>query len=248
MKLSLIAISLYMSITSCCQQVGDTVGIFRIWGTPTRVLVSLNSFKDYIRLNNVSNTSPMSLPIGTATQTALNLKHNLSDSTTYQSKYRSDTARNNTYTSLAGKQASGNYLLANGSAAALTNFPTLNQNTSGTAAGLSIPLSFANGGISASAATSATTGTITVNMTTSVITCTPTGNMTLNASGGVAGQIITFSITTSGTTSFTLTFGTNFRKVGTLATGTTSARFFTVTFRCLDGTIWTEISRTAAQT
>lgn len=139
-----------------------------------------------------------------------------------------------------GTPASGN--LAN------CTFPTLNQNTSGTAAGLSAVLSFANGGISASAATSATTGTITVNMTTSVITCTPTGAMTLNASGGVAGQILTFSFTTSGTSSFVITFGTNFRKTATLATGTTSARFFTVTFRCLDGTTWTEISRTAVQT
>lgn len=141
-----------------------------------------------------------------------------------------------------------NVLAPNGSAASLTSFPTLNQNTSGTAAGLSAVLSFANGGISASAATSATTGTITVNMTTSVITCTPTGAMTLNASGGVAGQIITFEFTTSGTSSFTITFGTNFRKTGTLATGTTSARFFAVTFRCLDGTVWSEIGRTAAKT
>lgn len=109
-------------------------------------------------------------------------------------------------------------------------------------------LPFANGGISGSAAAPATTGTMTVPMTSSIITITPTGNCTFNASGGVAGQIITFHITTSGTTSFTLTFGTNFRKTGTLATGTTSARFFSISFRCLDGTIWTEIARTASQT
>ncbi len=108
-------------------------------------------------------------------------------------------------------------------------------------------LSFANGGISGAAATSATTGTFTVNMTSSVITITPTGNCTFNASGGVAGQRVTFSITTSGISSFTLTWGTNFRKTGTLATGTTSARFFTVTFICIDGTVWSEISRTAVQ-
>lgn len=109
-------------------------------------------------------------------------------------------------------------------------------------------LPFANGGISGAAATSATTGTMTVNMTSRVITITPTGNCTFNASGGVAGQTVTFSITTSGVSSFTLTFGTNFRKTGTLATGTTSARFFTVTFICLDGVIWSELCRTAAQT
>lgn len=109
-------------------------------------------------------------------------------------------------------------------------------------------LPFANGGISGAAAAPATTGAMTINMTSSIITITPTGNCTFNASGGVAGQILTFHITTSGTTSFTMTFGTNFRKVGTLATGTTSARFFSISFRCLDGTIWTEIARTAAQT
>lgn len=142
----------------------------------------------------------------------------------------------------------GGYLRKTGSAAALTSFPTLNQNTTGTAAGLSAVLNYANGGISASAATSATTGTMTVNMTSSTVTITPTGACTFNASGGVAGQILTFSITTSGTTSFVLTWGTNFRKAGTLATGTTSARFFSVTFICINGTTWQEIARTAAQT
>lgn len=109
-------------------------------------------------------------------------------------------------------------------------------------------LPFANGGRAGSAATSATTGTMTVNMTTAIVTITPTGACTFNASSGTVGQITTFAVTTSGTTSFTLTFGTNFRKVGTLATGTTSARFFSVTFVCINGTIWQEIGRTAAQT
>lgn len=133
----------------------------------------------------------------------------------------------------------GGYLRKTGSAATLTAIP-VNQATG--------VLPFANGGISSAAATSATTGTMTVSMTTSVITITPTGACTFNASGGVAGQVITFSITTSGTTSFVLTFGSNFRKVGTLATGTVSARFFSVTFICVNGTIWQEISRTAVQT
>lgn len=98
------------------------------------------------------------------------------------------------------------------------------------------------------AATTATTGTMTVSMTTDIVTITPTGACTFNASGGTTGRDLTFSITTSGTTSFTLTFGTNFRKTGTLATGIVSARFFTVTFKCLNGTTWTEIARTAVQT
>jgi hypothetical protein len=99
------------------------------------------------------------------------------------------------------------------------------------------------------AATPATTGSMTVPLTgVAIITITPTGACTFNASGGVAGQIVVFSITTAGASSFTLTWGTNFRKTGTLATGITSARFFTVTFICLDGTTWTEIARTAVQT
>ncbi len=146
--------------------------------------------------------------------------------------------------------------LASGvTASSLTSTGTLTGGATGAGFTLAVgtstvsgSLPFANGGDSGSAATSATTGTMTVSMTTSVITITPTGACTFNASGGVTGQICTFSITTSGVSSFTLTWGTNFRKTGTLATGTTSARFFTVTFRCLDGTVWSEIARTAVQT
>lgn len=167
-------------------------------------------------------------------------------------------------TPVLGTPTSGN--LAN------CTFPTLNQNTSGsaatlttarningvsfngsanitvTAAGstLSDPVTFANGANTGSAATSATTGTITVNMTTSVITCTPTGAMQYNGSGGVTGQISTFVITTSGTSSFVLTFGTNFKSQGTLATGTTTAKVFTVTFRCYATNSWAETGRTTA--
>ena len=105
------------------------------------------------------------------------------------------------------------------------------------------------GGLLGAAALPATTGAMTANMTTArVLTITPTGACTFNASGGTAGHEVTFAITTSGTSSFTLTFGTNFRKAGTLATGTVSARFFSVTFVCINGTIWQEIARTAAQT
>jgi len=105
------------------------------------------------------------------------------------------------------------------------------------------------GGLLGAVAAPATTGAMTVNMTTNrVITITPTGACTFNASGGTAGHEVTFAITTSGATSFTLTWGTNFRKAGTLATGTTSARFFSVSFVCVNGTIWQESSRTAVQT
>jgi hypothetical protein len=103
------------------------------------------------------------------------------------------------------------------------------------------------GFMTTTAATPATTGTMTVSMTTGFITITPTGACTFNATGGTTGNEISFIITTSGTASFTLTFGTNFRKVGTLATGTTSARYFMVTFKCINGTLWQEKCRTAAQ-
>jgi hypothetical protein len=99
-----------------------------------------------------------------------------------------------------------------------------------------------------SSSTPATSGTMTVPMDTDIKTITPTGACTFNAIGGYINQEVTFIITTNGTTSFTLTFGTNFRKVGTLATGTTSARFFAVTFKCINGTTWQEIARTAVQT
>lgn len=102
------------------------------------------------------------------------------------------------------------------------------------------------GNVVGAAATSATTGTMSVTMDTAVKTITPTGACTFNASGGTAGQLITFIVLTSGTSSFVLTWGTNFKAVGTLATGTVTAKRFSVTFRCVDGTLWQEIGRTAA--
>lgn len=107
-------------------------------------------------------------------------------------------------------------------------------------------LPFPNGGNQGGAATSATTGTMTVSMTTAVISITPTGACTFNASGGAAGQVITLVVTTSGVSSFVLTFGTNFKATATLATGTVTAKVFTVTFRCTNGTLWVETSRTTA--
>jgi hypothetical protein len=61
----------------------------------------------------------------------------------------------------------------------------------------------------------------------------------------VIGRQYHFIITTSGTTSYTLTFGTNFKSTGTLATGTTTAKVFVITF-VYDGTNLNEVSRTAA--
>lgn len=103
----------------------------------------------------------------------------------------------------------------------------------------------ASGGIDA-AATPATTGVMTVTMTNTVFTITPSGACTFNASGGLAGQSCTFIVTTSGVSSFVLTFGTNFKSIGTLATGTVTAKVFCVSFVCKDGTIWAETGRTVA--
>ncbi len=95
-------------------------------------------------------------------------------------------------------------------------------------------------------ATPATTGIMTVPMTSTGKTITPTGACTFNASGGTAGTYCTFIITTSGTAAFVLTFSTNFKAAGTLSTGTVSGKKFSITFFCIDGTLWQEIGRTAA--
>ncbi len=114
-----------------------------------------------------------------------------------------------------------------------------------TAAQIEALLDAINIQMSAGTALPATTGTMTATMDGGRKTITPTGDCTFNASGGVAGQLCTFIITTSGTSSYVLTFGTNFKSQGTLATGTVTAKIFTVTFR-YDGTNWCEIARTTA--
>jgi len=84
-----------------------------------------------------------------------------------------------------------------------------------------------------------TAGTIAVTMNGTIKLLTPTGDCTLNATGGVVGQSCSFKITTSGVTSFNITFGTNFKSIGVLATGTTTAKTFIIPFIC-DGTTWWE--------
>jgi len=75
---------------------------------------------------------------------------------------------------------------------------------------------------------------------------TPTQAETVNAlTAGKPGQRITIIIDTVGGSSFVVTFGTNFRTTATLATGTTTLRRFIIDF-ISDGTVWSEISRTAA--
>jgi hypothetical protein len=80
----------------------------------------------------------------------------------------------------------------------------------------------------------------------SVFTITPTATQTLTASAGNAGDEVTLFVYTSGVTSYTLTFGTGFKSTGTLATGTTTAKQFSIQF-ISDGTNLCEVGRTTAQ-
>lgn len=74
---------------------------------------------------------------------------------------------------------------------------------------------------------------------------TPTATGTFTTVVPPAGTRGTLIVLTSGTTSFTMTFGTGFKTVGTLATGTVTARYFIFEF-ISDGTNMIESSRTVA--
>jgi hypothetical protein len=80
-----------------------------------------------------------------------------------------------------------------------------------------------------------------------VLTLTPAQAETINltTTGMASGHRFTLVVTTSGTSSFTLTFGTGFKTTGTLATGTVTAKVFTISF-AYDGTNANELSRTTA--
>jgi hypothetical protein len=74
---------------------------------------------------------------------------------------------------------------------------------------------------------------------------TVTAARTLTTTVPAAGVQCSVTIVTSGTASFVVTFGTGFKPVGTLATGTVTARAFVVSF-ISNGTNLRETSRTAA--
>lgn len=78
-------------------------------------------------------------------------------------------------------------------------------------------------------------------------TLTPAENETLAGvvAGAVAGRTYRLEVVTSGTSSYTLTFGANFKSTGTLATGTSDAKTFIVSF-VFDGTNFVETGRTTA--
>jgi hypothetical protein len=81
--------------------------------------------------------------------------------------------------------------------------------------------------------------------TNGTVKVTPTATATLTTTVPAAGSRCQVIILTSGVTSFTLTFGTGFKPTATLATGTTAARVFVLSF-ISDGTSLYEISRTVA--
>ncbi len=80
---------------------------------------------------------------------------------------------------------------------------------------------------------------------TQLYTVTPTASETITASSAPVGYGVTLKVLTSGVSSFTLTFGTGFKTTGTLATGTSDAKVFMVSF-VGDGTTMNEVSRTTA--
>ncbi len=128
-----------------------------------------------------------------------------------------------------------------------TGLPALTGNvttSSGSCATTVAAVPIALGGIGTSALTPGTTVAMSFSAGT-VFTLTPAQTETINASNCTAGQQATLIVTTSGTTSFTLTFSTNFRTTGTLATGTTTAKQFAISFMC-NGATATEMSRTVA--
>jgi len=82
--------------------------------------------------------------------------------------------------------------------------------------------------------------------TNSCVKVTPTATGSFTTTVPAAGNVSQLIILTSGTTSYTMTFGTGFKSTGTLATGTTTGKYFILTF-VSDGTYMIEASRTVAQ-
>src|SRR5208337_1806037 len=127
------------------------------------------------------------------------------------------------------------------------DYPSLTGNvttSSGSCATTVAAVPVALGGLGTSSLTAGSTVAMSFSAGT-VFTLTPAQTETINASNCTAGQQASLIITTSGTTSYTLTFSTNFKTTGTLSTGTTTAKVFTISFMCNSSTA-TEMSRTAA--
>jgi len=67
-----------------------------------------------------------------------------------------------------------------------------------------------------------------------VFEITPAVNSTINLTNFYPGQPFDLIIKTDGSTPFIVTFGSGFVTTGTLNTGTSTDKAFTVSFRCLD--------------
>ena len=78
-----------------------------------------------------------------------------------------------------------------------------------------------------------------------VVKVTPNATASFTTTVPAAGTQLTLIILTSGTSSYTITFSTGFKTTGTLATGTTTARYFRISF-VSDGTNVLETARTVA--
>ncbi len=91
-----------------------------------------------------------------------------------------------------------------------------------------------------------TAGTLAMALATNInVQVTPNATGTFTTTVPSAGLRCQLLILTSGASSYTITFGTGFRTTGTLATGTTTARYFMLSF-ISDGTVLVETSRTTA--
>jgi hypothetical protein len=107
-------------------------------------------------------------------------------------------------TALTGTQTAGRYLRSDGTNAALSaiqaaDVPTLNQNTTGTAAGLSSTLAVSSGGTGATTATAALTNLGAYPASNPNGYTTSTGTVTsVSGSGSVSGLSLSGTVTTSG--------------------------------------------------
>jgi hypothetical protein len=93
--------------------------------------------------------------------------------------------------------------------------------------------------------TAAAPGSLSISATNTFVTVTPNATGTYTTTVPAAGTICYLMVVTSGVTSYTLTFGAGFRPQGTLATGTITARYFTIIY-VSDGTNLVEMSRSIA--
>jgi len=97
-----------------------------------------------------------------------------------------------------------------------------------------------------SAFTTLADGTTAMALATNInVQVTPTATATYTTTVPASGTEAKILILTTGATSRTITFGSGFRSTGTLATGTTTARYFMLSF-ISDGSVLVETSRTIA--